>query len=132
MYSFPNLEPVCCSKADSNYCFLTCMLISQEAGLMIWYSHLLKNPQFVVIHTVKGFSIVNEAKVDIFLEFSCLFYDPTIGNLLFLYLFVSIYISLSCQDLYHISIFICISISVSISRPYLYLHIYPAAPAASI
>ena len=50
---------------------------------MVWYSHLFKNfPQFVVIHTVKGFSIVNEAEVDIFLEFSCLFYDPTnVGNL---------------------------------------------------
>ena len=45
---------------------------------MVWYSHLLKNfPQFVVIHTVKGFSIVSEAEVDIFLEFSCFFYDPT-------------------------------------------------------
>ena len=48
------------------------------------------------------------------------------------YLFVSIYISLSCQDLYHVSIFICISVSVSLSRPYLYLHIYTVAPAASI
>ena len=44
---------------------------------MFWYSHLSKNfPQFVVIHTVKGFSIVNEAEVDILLEFSCFFYDP--------------------------------------------------------
>ena len=50
---------------------------------MVWYSHLLKNfPQFVVIHTVKGFSLVNEAEVDIFLEFSCFFYDPTdVSNL---------------------------------------------------
>ena len=49
---------------------------------MFWYSHLLKNfPQFVVIHTIKGFSIVNETKIDVLLEFSCLFYDPTdIGN----------------------------------------------------
>ena len=47
------------------------------AGKMVWYSHLFKNfPQFVVIHTVKGFSIVSEA-VDVFLEFSCFFYDPT-------------------------------------------------------
>ena len=97
---------------------------------MIWCSHLLKNfPQFVVIHTVKGFSIVNEAKVDIFLEFSCLFYDPT---MLAIWFFVSIYISLSCQDLYHIGILICISVSVSIGRPYLYLHIYTVAPAASV
>ena len=51
---------------------------------MVWYSHLLKNfPQFAVIHTVKGFSIANEAEVDIFLEFSCFFFDPTdVGNLL--------------------------------------------------
>ena len=45
---------------------------------MVWHSHLLKSfPQFVVIHTVKGFNVVNEAEVDIFLEFSCFFYDPT-------------------------------------------------------
>ena len=51
---------------------------------MVWYSHLLKNfPQFVVFHTVKGFSIVNEAEVDVFLELSCLFYDPSdVGNLI--------------------------------------------------
>ena len=51
---------------------------------MVWYSHLLKNfPQFVVIHTLKGFSIVNEAEVDVFLEFSCFFYDLTdvVGSL---------------------------------------------------
>ena len=82
MYSFPDLEPVCCSMSSSNCCFLTCIQISQEAGHVVWYSHLLKNfPQFVVIHAVKGFSIVNEAEVDVLLEFSCLFYDPTdIGN----------------------------------------------------
>ena len=51
---------------------------------MVWYSHLLKNfPQFVVIHTVKGFDIVNKAEVDACLEFSCFFYDPTdVGNLI--------------------------------------------------
>ena len=51
---------------------------------MVWYSHLLKNfPQFVVVHTVKGFSIVNEAEVDVFLELSCLFYDPSdVGNVI--------------------------------------------------
>ena len=51
---------------------------------MVWYSHLLRNfPQFVVIHTVKGFSIVKEAEVDFFLEFSYFFYDPTgVGNLI--------------------------------------------------
>ena len=50
---------------------------------MVWYSHLLKNfPQFVVIHTVKGFGLVNKAKIDVFLELSCFFYDPVdVGNL---------------------------------------------------
>ena len=53
MYSFPDLEPVCCSMASSNYCFLTCIQISQEAGQVVWYSHLFKNfPQFVVIYIV--------------------------------------------------------------------------------
>ena len=52
---------------------------------MVWYSHLFENfPQFLVIHTVKGFSIVNEAEVDVFLEFSCFFYDPVdVDNLIF-------------------------------------------------
>ena len=60
------------------------MQIFQEAGKVVWYSHLLKNfPQFVVIHTVKGFSIVSEAEVDVFLEHSCIFDDPTgLGNLI--------------------------------------------------
>ena len=51
---------------------------------MVWYSHLFKNfPQFAVIHTVKGFSIVNKAEVDVFLELSCFFYDPVdAGNLI--------------------------------------------------
>ena len=78
MCSFPNLEPVCCSMSSSNCCFLTCTQISQEAGQVVCYFHLLKNfPQFVVIHTtVKGFGIVNKAEVDVFLEHSCFFYDP--------------------------------------------------------
>ena len=51
-YFFPNLETVCCSMSSSNYCFLTCIQISQEAGQVVWYSHLFKNfPQFVMIHT---------------------------------------------------------------------------------
>ena len=52
---------------------------------MVWYSHLFKNfPHFVVIHTVKGFSIVNEAEVDIFLEFPCFLHDPiNVGNLIY-------------------------------------------------
>ena len=54
-------------------CFLTCTQISQETGKVVWYSHLLNFPQFVMIHTVKGFDVVNTAEVDIFLEFSCFF-----------------------------------------------------------
>ena len=77
MYSFPNLEPVRSSMSSSNFCFLTCIQISQEAGKVVWQSHLFKNfPQFVVIHTVKGFGIVNKAKVSVFLELSCFFNDP--------------------------------------------------------
>ena len=51
---------------------------------MVWHSHLFKNfPEFVVIYTVKGFGVVNKAKADIFLEFSCFFNDPTdVGNLI--------------------------------------------------
>ena len=75
MYSFFNLEPVCCSMFSSNCCFLTYIQISEERGQMVWYSHLLKNfPQFVVIYTVKGFGVVNKA--DVFMELSCFFYDP--------------------------------------------------------
>ena len=56
-------------QSSSNCCFLTCIRVSQEAGKTVWYSHLLNNfPQFVVIHTVKGVSIVNEAEIDVFLE----------------------------------------------------------------
>ena len=52
---------------------------------MVWYSHLLKNfPEFVVIHTVKGFGIVNKAEIDVFLELSCFFKDPIdVGSLIF-------------------------------------------------
>ena len=84
MYSFPNLEPVCCSMSGSNCCFLTCIQVSQEAGQAIWYAHLLKNfPQFFVIHTVKGFGIVIIAEIDVFLELSCFFHDPAdVGNLI--------------------------------------------------
>ena len=70
--------------SSSNCCFLTCMRISQEAGQAVWYSHLFQNfPQFIVIHTVKGFSIVNKAELDVFLELSCFFHDPVdVGNLI--------------------------------------------------
>ena len=78
MCSFPNLEPVHCAMSGSNFCFLTCIQISQEANKVFLYSHLFKNfPLFVVIHTIKGFSMVNEAEVDDFLELSCFFDDPT-------------------------------------------------------
>ena len=58
--------------------------LGKEAGQVVWYSHLLKNfPQFVVIDTVKGFGVVNKAKVDVFLEMSCFFDDPAdVGNLI--------------------------------------------------
>ena len=80
---FSDLEPVC-SMFSSNYCFLTCMKVSQEAGQEVWYSHLFQNfLQFVVIHTVKGFGIVNKAEIDVFLELSCFFDDPAdVGNLI--------------------------------------------------
>ena len=73
--------PVHCSISISNCCSLTCIQISQEAGKPVWYSHLLKNiPQFLVIHTIKGFGVVKKA--DVFLEF-CFFNDPTdVGNLI--------------------------------------------------
>ena len=67
----------------SDYCFLTLIQVSQDVGKVVWYSHFFKNfPQFVVIHTVKGFSVVNEAEIDVFLEFPCFLHDPTnVGNL---------------------------------------------------
>ena len=70
--------------SSSNCWFLTCIQVSQEAGQVIWYSHLFQNfPQFIVIHTVKGFGIVNKAAVDIFLEPACFFNDPAdVGNLI--------------------------------------------------
>ena len=70
--------------SSSNCCFLICIQISKEAGQVVWYSHLFqKFPQFVVIHTVKGFGIVNKAEVNVSLELSCFFYDPMdVGNLI--------------------------------------------------
>ena len=67
---------------SSNCCFLTCIQVSQEAGQVVWCSHLFQNfPQFIVIHTVKGFGIVNKA--DVFLELSCFFDDlADVGNLI--------------------------------------------------
>ena len=84
MYSFPDLEPVCCSMSNSNCCILACIQISQEAGQVVWYSYLFQNfPQFIVIHTVKGLGIVTKAENNVFLEFFCFFHDPAnIGNLI--------------------------------------------------
>ena len=68
----------------SNCFFLTCIQVSQEADQVVWYSHLFQNfPQYIVIHTVKGFGIVNKAEIDIFLELSCFFNDPAdVGSLI--------------------------------------------------
>ena len=78
------MEPVCSSMYHSNCCFLTCIRVSLGTGQVVWYSHLFKNvPQFIVIHTVKGFGIVNKAGVDVLLELSCFFHDPKdVGNLI--------------------------------------------------
>ena len=71
--------------SSSDCYFLTCILVSQEAGQVVWYSHVFQNfPQLIVIHTVKGFGIVNKAEIDVFLELSCFFPDPAdVGNLNF-------------------------------------------------
>src|SRR5574337_362554 len=84
MYSFPYLEPVCCSMSSSNCCFLTAYKFLKRqfrwpgipVSFRIFHS-------FFVIHTIKGFGIVNKAETDVFLEFSCFFYDPAdVGNLI--------------------------------------------------
>ena len=74
----------CCSMPSSNCCFLICKQISQEAGQVVWFTHLFKNiPEFVVVHTVKGFGRVNKAEIDVFLELPCFFGDPAyVGNLI--------------------------------------------------
>ena len=83
-HSSSNFEPICFFMFYSNCCFLTCIQISQEAGQVVWYSHLFQNfPQFIVIPTVKGFGVVNKAEIDVFLELSCFFDDPAyVGNLI--------------------------------------------------
>ena len=70
--------------SSSNCCFFISIQISQEAGKVVWYYHLLKNyPQFIVIHTIKVFSVVNEVEVDVFLKLFCSFYNPMdVGNLI--------------------------------------------------
>ena len=61
--------------SSSNCCFLTCIKVSQEVGQVFWYSHFFQNfPQFIVIHRVKGFGIVNKAEIDVFLELFCFFW----------------------------------------------------------
>ena len=82
MYSFPYLEPVYCSMSSFNCCFLTCIQMSQEAGQVIWYSHLFKNfPQFWLLS--RQFGIVNKAEIDVFLKVSCFFDDPMdVGKLI--------------------------------------------------
>ena len=83
-HSFSYLDPVCCSMSSANCCFLTCIEVSQEADQVVWDSHLFQNfPQFIVIHTVKGFGIVNKAEIDVFLELSHFFHDPEdVGSLI--------------------------------------------------
>jgi len=62
------------SMSSSNCCFLTWIQISQKADQVVWYSRFFQNfPQFIVIHTIKGFGIVNEAEVNVFLELTCFF-----------------------------------------------------------
>ena len=70
--------------SSSNSCFLTCIQVSQEAGQVVWYSHLFQNfPQFIVIHRVKGFGIADKAEIDVFLELFCFFNDPAgVSNLI--------------------------------------------------
>ena len=70
--------------SSSNCCFLTRIQVSQEIGKVVWYSYLKNFPQFVVIHTVKGFSVVNEAEVDFFFwNYLAFLYHPmSVGNLM--------------------------------------------------
>ena len=80
MNSFPNLVVQC----PVLICFLTCIKISQEADQVVGYSHLFQNfSQFFVVHTARGFDIVNKAEIVVFLELSCFFHDPVdVGNLI--------------------------------------------------
>ena len=84
MYSFPNLDLVCCSMSSSNCCFLTRIQVSLEAGKVVWYSHLEKNfPCFAVIHTQKLWCSQWSRSRCFFLELSCFFDDPVdVGNLI--------------------------------------------------
>ena len=70
--------------SSSNCCFLSCIQVSQEAGQVVWYSHLFQNfQQFIVIHRGKGFGLVNKSERCVFLELCCFFNDPAhVGNLI--------------------------------------------------
>ena len=112
-YSFPNLEPVCCSMSSSNCCFLTCTHISREASKAVWYFHHFKNfPQFVVIHTVKGFVIVNKEEIDVFLELSCFFFflDDTYKGCWQFDLYSSVF-SKSSLDIWNFLVHVCWSLA---------------------
>ena len=86
MYSFPDLEPVCCSMSGFNCYFLTCIQISQKADQVVWFSHLFQNfPQLIMIHTVQSFGIVNKAEVDFF--WNSLAFSVTQRNLTLLMVF---------------------------------------------
>ena len=82
--------------SGSNCCVFTCIQVSPKTSNVVWYSHVFIHfPQFVVIHTVKCFSVVNEAEVDIFLEFLCFLYDSVnVGNLYlwFFFLFETVHL----------------------------------------
>ena len=77
-------RPVCFSMSSSNCCLLICIYISQEAGQVVRHSHFFQNyPQYIVIHTVKGFGTVKKAETDVFLLLSCFFNDPVdVGSLI--------------------------------------------------
>ena len=79
-----DFEPVLCFIYSSNYGFLTCKQTSQETGKVVSYFHLFKKfSQFVVINTIRSFSIVNEAEIDVFLEFPCFLHDSVnVDNLI--------------------------------------------------
>ena len=81
---FLNLEPISCSIQGTNCCFLTNIQVSQETSKMVWYSHLFKSfPRFIMIHIVKGFGVVDETEVDVFMEFPSFHYDPAnVGDLI--------------------------------------------------
>ena len=83
MYSFPNLEPVCCSMSSSHCCFLTYIQIFKRQGKWSGIPISLRIFHSLWWSTVKGFGIVNKAEIDVFLELSCFFDDPVdVGNLI--------------------------------------------------